>query len=159
MTTPLRLGTRASALATTQSAHVADLVRDRLGREVELVEITTEGDTTVGPLAEIGGTGVFVSALRDALLDGRIDLAVHSLKDLPTGPCDGITLAAVPPARGPARRRRGPRRAHPRRAAGRLPRRHRLAAPGVPAARARPRFGGRRHPGQRRHQDRQGPDR
>ena len=57
MTTPLRLGTRASALATVQSAHVADLVRDRMGREVALVEITTEGDTTVGPLAEIGGTG------------------------------------------------------------------------------------------------------
>ncbi len=101
MTTPLRLGTRASALATVQSAHVADLVRDRMGREVALVEITTEGDTTVGPLAEIGGTGVFVSALRDALLDGRIDLAVHSLKDLPTGPCDGISLAAVPPREDP----------------------------------------------------------
>jgi len=101
MTTPLRLGTRASALATVQSSHVADLVRDRMGREVALVEITTEGDTTVGPLAEIGGTGVFVSALRDALLDGRIDLAVHSLKDLPTGPCDGISLAAVPPREDP----------------------------------------------------------
>ena len=101
MTTPLRLGTRASALATVQSSHVADLVRDRMGREVALVEITTEGDTTAGPLAEIGGTGVFVSALRDALLDGRIDLAVHSLKDLPTGPCDGISLAAVPPREDP----------------------------------------------------------
>lgn len=93
---PLRLGTRASALATTQSGLVADLVRDHLGREVELVEITTEGDTSGAPLAQIGGTGVFVSALRDALLDGRIDLAVHSLKDLPTAPCDGIALAAVP---------------------------------------------------------------
>jgi hydroxymethylbilane synthase len=96
VTTTLRLGTRASALATTQSGLVADLVRDRLGREVELVEITTEGDTSRAPLAQIGGTGVFVSALRDALLDGRIDLAVHSLKDLPTAPCDGIALAAVP---------------------------------------------------------------
>ena len=92
----LRLGTRASALATTQSMLVADLVRDHLGREVDLVEITTEGDASAAPLAQIGGTGVFVSALRDALLDGRIDLAVHSLKDLPTGPCDGIALAAVP---------------------------------------------------------------
>ena len=65
--TSLRLGTRASALATTQSGHVADLVRDRLGREVELVEITTEGDTSSAPLAQIGGTGVFVSALREEI--------------------------------------------------------------------------------------------
>ena len=95
-TTPLRLGTRASALATTQSGMVADMVRERLGREVELVEVTTEGDVNGAPLATLGGTGVFVSALRDALLAGRVDIAVHSLKDLPTGPADGITLAAVP---------------------------------------------------------------
>ena len=101
MSTALRLGTRASVLATTQSGHVADLVRDRLDREVELVEITTEGDTSAAPLAQIGGTGVFVSALREALLDGRIDLAVHSLKDLPTAPCDGIALAAVPQREDP----------------------------------------------------------
>ncbi|WP_432476379.1 hydroxymethylbilane synthase [Nocardioides sp. GXQ0305] len=101
MTTHLRLGTRASALATAQSAAVADLLRQRLGRDVELVEITTEGDTSSAPLAQIGGTGVFVSALREALLDGRIDLAVHSLKDLPTAPPDGITLAAVPPREDP----------------------------------------------------------
>ncbi|GAA1477936.1 hydroxymethylbilane synthase [Nocardioides aestuarii] len=100
-TTALRLGTRASALATTQSGHVADLVRNRLGREVELVEITTEGDTSSAPLAQMGGTGVFVSSLRQALLDGRIDLAVHSLKDLPTAPCDGIALAAVPQREDP----------------------------------------------------------
>jgi hydroxymethylbilane synthase len=95
-TRPLRLGTRASALATTQSGHVADLVRERLGREVELVEVSTEGDVNRAPLASMGGTGVFVSALRDALLDGRVDLAVHSLKDLPTTPADGIALAAIP---------------------------------------------------------------
>jgi hydroxymethylbilane synthase len=99
--TPLRLGTRASALATAQSGTVADLLRDRLGRDVELVEITTEGDTNRAPLAQIGGTGVFVSALREALLDGRIDLAVHSLKDLPTDPPVGITLAAVPTREDP----------------------------------------------------------
>ena len=64
-TRPLRLGTRASALATTQSGHVADLVRERLGREVELVEVSTEGDVNRAPLASMGGTGVFVSALRD----------------------------------------------------------------------------------------------
>jgi hydroxymethylbilane synthase len=95
-TRPLRLGTRASALATTQSGHVADLVRERLGREVELVEVSTEGDVNRAPLASMGGTGVFVSALRDALLDGRVDFAVHSLKDLPTTPADGIALAAIP---------------------------------------------------------------
>lgn len=100
-TAPLRLGTRASALATTQSGHVAELVRERLGREVELVEVATEGDVNRAPLASMGGTGVFVSALRDALLDGRVDLAVHSLKDLPTYPADGIALPAVPPREDP----------------------------------------------------------
>ncbi|MFC6154005.1 hydroxymethylbilane synthase [Nocardioides yefusunii] len=95
MTRVLRLGTRASALATTQSGHVADMVR-ALGHEVELVLVSTEGDVNRAPLAQMGGTGVFVSALRDALLDGTVDFAVHSLKDLPTTPQDGITLAAIP---------------------------------------------------------------
>ena len=96
MNEPLRLGTRASALATTQSGHVADMIRERLGRDVELVEVSTEGDRSSAPLASLGGTGVFVSALRDALLDGRVDIAVHSLKDLPTTPAEGIALAAIP---------------------------------------------------------------
>jgi hydroxymethylbilane synthase len=100
-TTPLRLGTRASALATTQSGLVADLIRQRLGREVVLVTITTEGDVNAAPLATLGGTGVFVSALRDALLRGEVDVAVHSLKDLPTTPADGIALAAVPTREDP----------------------------------------------------------
>ncbi len=99
--TPLRLGTRASALATAQSTLVADLLHERLGIEAQLVEITTEGDTSTAPLAQIGGTGVFVSALREALLAGRIDLAVHSLKDLPTEPPAGIALAAVPTREDP----------------------------------------------------------
>jgi hydroxymethylbilane synthase len=94
--TPIRLGTRASLLAKTQSTWVAERIAAALGREVELVEVTTEGDRDRGPLAQLGGTGVFVSALREALLDGRIDVAVHSLKDLPTGPAAGIALAAVP---------------------------------------------------------------
>jgi hydroxymethylbilane synthase len=93
---PIRLGTRASLLATAQSRWVATRLSDALGREVELVEVTTDGDRDHGPLAQLGGTGVFVSALRDALLDGRVDVAVHSLKDLPTGPAAGIALAAVP---------------------------------------------------------------
>jgi len=96
MSAPIRLGTRASVLATTQSRWVADRLSAALGREVELVEITTQGDRDGQPLAQLGGTGVFVSALREALLDGRIDVAVHSLKDLPTAPAPGIALAAVP---------------------------------------------------------------
>jgi hydroxymethylbilane synthase len=99
--TAVRIGTRASLLATTQSRLVADLVRARLGREVELVEVTTEGDRSSEPLTTLGGTGVFVTALREALLDGRVDLAVHSLKDLPTAPAPGIALAAVPPREDP----------------------------------------------------------
>ncbi len=99
--TVLRIGTRASALATTQSRLVADLVRDRLGREVELVEVTTEGDRSAESLAVIGGTGVFVTALREALIEGRVDIAVHSLKDLPTAPDPRIALAAVPPREDP----------------------------------------------------------
>jgi hydroxymethylbilane synthase len=101
LTATLRVGTRRSLLATTQSGHVADLIRERLGREVELVEITTEGDVNRAPLATLGGTGVFVSALRDALLRGEVDVAVHSLKDIPTGPAEGITLAAVPAREDP----------------------------------------------------------
>jgi hydroxymethylbilane synthase len=95
-TAVIRLGTRRSLLARTQSQLVAEALRARLGRAVELVEVTTEGDVSRAPLATIGGTGVFVSALRDALLRGEVDVAVHSLKDLPTTPADDIALAAVP---------------------------------------------------------------
>ncbi|GAA1922499.1 hydroxymethylbilane synthase [Nocardioides lentus] len=97
----LRVGTRASRLATTQSQHVADLITRELGEPTALVEVTTEGDTNRAPLAQIGGTGVFVGALREALLRGDVDVAVHSLKDLPTAPADGIALAAVPPREDP----------------------------------------------------------
>lgn len=93
--TTLRLGTRRSALATTQSEWVAAQLR-AAGHDVELVEITTEGDVSTAPLTSIGGTGVFASAIRAALLDGRIDVAVHSLKDLPTAPEPGLVVAAVP---------------------------------------------------------------
>ncbi|MEU4112962.1 hydroxymethylbilane synthase [Kitasatospora sp. NPDC028055] len=92
----LRLGTRRSPLAMAQSGMVAREVTRLTGRPVELVEITTYGDTSREALAQIGGTGVFVSALRDALLEGRIDFAVHSLKDLPTAAPEGLALAAVP---------------------------------------------------------------
>jgi hydroxymethylbilane synthase len=100
----VRVGTRASLLATTQSGLVADQIAARLGREVELVEIATEGDRSQAagtPLTGASSTGVFVNALRDALLDGRVDVAVHSLKDLPTYAADGITLAAVPEREDP----------------------------------------------------------
>lgn len=95
-TGPIRVGTRRSLLARTQSEQVAATLRAALGRDVTLVEVTTEGDVSSAPLASLGGTGVFVSALRDALLRGEVDLAVHSLKDLPTTPDERITLAAVP---------------------------------------------------------------
>ena len=92
----LRLGTRRSELARTQSAWVAARLED-LGVEVQLVEVATEGDRDrTTSLATLGGTGVFVSALREALGDGRVDLAVHSLKDLPTAPDPRTVLAAVP---------------------------------------------------------------
>lgn len=97
---PLRLGTRASDLATSQSTWVADQVR-ALGHEVELVHVQTEGDRSSAPLTQIGGTGVFVSALREALQEGRIDFAVHSLKDLPVGEEAGLVVAAVPEREDP----------------------------------------------------------
>lgn len=92
----LRLGTRASRLARGQSQQVADRLTELTGRSVELVNIATQGDATTAPLNTLGGQGVFTSALREALLAGHIDFAVHSLKDLPTAPADGLTLAAIP---------------------------------------------------------------
>ncbi|MER5550385.1 hydroxymethylbilane synthase [Streptomyces sp. NPDC002793] len=100
-TRPLRLGTRRSKLAMAQSGMVADAVREVTGRAVELVEITTYGDVSREHLAQIGGTGVFVAALREALLSGEVDFAVHSLKDLPTTQPEGLVLAAVPPREDP----------------------------------------------------------
>ncbi len=99
--TSLRVGTRASALARTQATTVADAIAEKLHCEVALVEVTTQGDLTSAPLASLGGVGVFVSALRDALLAGEIDVAVHSLKDLPTYAHEGVTLAAVPQREDP----------------------------------------------------------
>ena len=92
----LRLGTRRSPLALAQSQLVADAITARTGRTVELVPVTTQGDSSTEALTEIGGTGVFVNALREALLAGVVDIAVHSLKDLPTAQPEQILLAAVP---------------------------------------------------------------
>lgn len=91
----VRLGTRRSALALAQAVAVADALR-RTGHEVELVEVVTEGDRSSEALNQLGGTGVFVTELRQQLLSGEIDVAVHSLKDLPTTGPDGIVLAAIP---------------------------------------------------------------
>ncbi|KAA1374855.1 hydroxymethylbilane synthase [Aeromicrobium fastidiosum] len=100
MTTPvrptLRLGTRASALAVTQSGMIADRLRTECDVDVELVTISTEGDRSSAPLASMGGQGVFVAALREALVRGDVDLAVHSLKDLPTSADPRLTVAAIP---------------------------------------------------------------
>jgi hydroxymethylbilane synthase len=97
----LRLGTRRSLMATTQAGLVAQMITDRTGVAVELTGITSYGDVSREDLATIGGTGVFVSALRQRLLDGDVDLAVHSLKDLPTGQPEEIALAAIPPRDDP----------------------------------------------------------
>lgn len=99
--TALRLGTRRSALARTQSEHVASALRAVTGRDVELVDVVTAGDTSTASLSTIGGTGVFATALREALAAGRVDLAVHSLKDLPTAPAPGLVVAATPPREDP----------------------------------------------------------
>jgi len=100
MTRTVRIGTRGSKLALAQTETVAAMLR-RHGAEVELVVITTDGDrVTDRPIAEIG-VGVFTSALRDALADGQVDVAVHSYKDLPTAPDPRLVLAAVPPREDP----------------------------------------------------------
>lgn len=97
----LRLATRGSTLAWGQSSQVADLLRRR-GHEVELVRVTTHGDVTTAPLASLGGAGVFVGAVRAAVISGDCDFAVHSFKDLPTAPAAALTLAAVPTREDPA---------------------------------------------------------
>ena len=97
----VRVGTRASVLARTQSGMVADALSAATGLATELVLVRTEGDVSSEPLAQLGGTGVFVTALRAALLSGEVDVAVHSLKDLPTAPAEGIALAAVPQREDP----------------------------------------------------------
>ncbi|MBA3488087.1 MAG: hydroxymethylbilane synthase, partial [Longispora sp.] len=96
----IRLGTRASALALAQSAMVAELITKVTGQQVKLVRITTPGDTQTASVQQLG-VGVFASALRDALYAQEIDVAVHSYKDLPTAPAEGLTVVAVPPREDP----------------------------------------------------------
>ena len=91
----LRIGTRGSALAVAQTGTIASALAAK-GAEVEIVTISTEGDRSSAPLTELGGTGVFATALRNALLAGEVDVVVHSLKDLPTAAHPGLTIAAIP---------------------------------------------------------------
>lgn len=92
----IRIGTRGSALALAQTGVVARAVEKASGEEVEIVTVLTEGDHSTQSLVSLGGTGVFASALREALIDGRCDLVVHSLKDLPTAPYPGLRIGAIP---------------------------------------------------------------
>lgn len=97
----LRLGTRASALALAQSGQAGRALVAGSGRALELVHVRTTGDVDRRPLTQIGGTGVFVTAVRQALLDGEVDVVVHSCKDLPTAPADGIAMACIPAREDP----------------------------------------------------------
>ncbi len=98
----IRIGTRASALALAQATMVGDRLAELSGEDFELVHITTEGDVRPDPLATLGGQGVFIAAVRQALLDGRCDLAVHSMKDLPCGDHPDLVFGAVPTRETPA---------------------------------------------------------
>ena len=97
----IRLGTRQSALALWQAEHITSRLQS-FGVDVELVKITTAGDVSTTPLNQSGGQGVFTKEIQRALLDNRCDLAVHSLKDLPTEIVPGLMLTAVPPREDPA---------------------------------------------------------
>ena len=92
----IRIGTRGSALALAQTGAMADAIAKASGLDVEIVTIATEGDHSTASLASLGGTGVFASALREALLREDCDLVVHSLKDLPTAPYPGLRIGAIP---------------------------------------------------------------
>jgi len=99
----IRIGTRGSALALAQTGTVAAQL-EAAGAKVEIITVLTPGDKSSAPIAEIG-VGVFTSALRDALADHTVDVAVHSYKDLPTAPDPRLSLAAVPPRQDPDWRR------------------------------------------------------
>ena len=94
----IKIGTRASLLAVTQSTWVKQQIeRQHPGTTVELVKIVTKGDKILDvPLAKVGGKGLFVKEIEDALLDGQVDLAVHSMKDVPAELPQGLHVAIVP---------------------------------------------------------------
>lgn len=91
-----RVGTRGSRLALTQSTETAEALSDLTELDHELITIKSDGDVLTGPLSQLGGTGVFATALRQALLDAECDVAVHSLKDLPAKDVEDLTIAAIP---------------------------------------------------------------
>ena len=95
------VGTRGSQLAMTQTGYAADAVGAAAGLTPKLITVRTEGDVLTGPLSQMGGTGVFATALRARLLDRDVDLAVHSLKDLPTAQVPGLVIAALPEREDP----------------------------------------------------------
>jgi hydroxymethylbilane synthase len=99
----VRIATRRSPLAKWQANHVADLLRaGEPGLEVRLHELTTRGDRILEvALAEVGGKGLFVKEIEDALLTGDAEVAVHSMKDLPAQLAPGLTIGAVPPREDP----------------------------------------------------------
>ena len=90
------IGTRGSALALAQTHTIVRSIAAKTGEEPEVITVSTEGDRSTESLASLGGTGVFASALREALLAGECDVVVHSLKDLPTAPHPGLVIGAVP---------------------------------------------------------------
>lgn len=92
----LRIGTRASTLAVTQASLIASRLQEQTGVETSIVTVSTAGDDSNEALTSLGGQGVFITALREALVNNDVDVAVHSLKDLPTVPDQRLTLAAVP---------------------------------------------------------------
>lgn len=92
----IRVGTRGSALAMAQTTAIANRLGAAAGVEIEIIPITTHGDTSRDSLASLGGTGVFASALREALLADECDVIVHSLKDLPTFAQPGLRIGATP---------------------------------------------------------------
>ena len=90
MSDTLRIGTRGSKLAVAQTTQIAEHIAEAAGCDFEVVRVSTHGDVNRASLREIGGQGVFATELRAALLGGTVDLAVHSLKDLPTMPAPGL---------------------------------------------------------------------
>jgi hydroxymethylbilane synthase len=97
----LRLGTRSSPLALAQAGQIARQLGERYGRPAVLVTVTAPGDESAAPVERLGTTGVFTTTLREALLRGEVDLAVHSCKDLPTATVPGVHVAAFPAREDP----------------------------------------------------------
>jgi hydroxymethylbilane synthase len=92
----IRVGTRGSALAMAQTETIANRIQAATSTEVEIIPVTTHGDVSRESLSSLGGTGVFASALREALLNDECDVVVHSFKDLPTDAYAGLTIGATP---------------------------------------------------------------